>query len=71
MLRVLDVGPKAPADLSAHLRSVADAVDRGEVTAVVIATLGKEYEFHHGGSLSKCLELATLLQWRCLERFKC
>lgn len=69
MLRVLEVGPKAPSDLSAHLRSVADAVDRGEIVAAVLATMGKEYEFHYGGSLSQCLELATLLQHRCAERF--
>lgn len=67
----LDVGPKAPADLSRNLRDIADAIDRGEVTALVAGLVyNGGYEFVYGASYSACLELATLLQHRCIEKFK-
>ncbi len=69
MLSLIDAGPRAPADLSERLREIADAVDRGEIVAAVIATAGKEFEFHFSGSLRECLELATLLQSRSVERY--
>lgn len=67
----LDVGPKAPADLSRQLREIADAIDRGEITALVaglVRTSG--YDFVYGASYRDCLELAALLQYRCLRRYE-
>jgi hypothetical protein len=70
-LIALNAGPKAPSGLSAELRSLADAIDRGEVTSVVAAYVnGGHFDFVYGASLSSGLELATLLQHRCIERFK-
>ncbi|HEU4344770.1 MAG TPA: hypothetical protein VFU31_24745 [Candidatus Binatia bacterium] len=70
-LNVILWKPKAPADLSAQLREIADAVDRGEVTALVAAmTRGKEFSFVYGASIRDGLELATLLQHRSVERYK-
>ena len=64
-------GQKAPDNLAADLRKIADAVDRGEITAMVAAFVEKgEYSFHYAASISSGLELATLLQHRCLERYK-
>lgn len=69
-VRPLASPPKLPADTSAHLRALADRVDRGEVTALVIAMVdGGSYEFLMPSPLSKSLELATLLQHRCINKF--
>lgn len=67
----LDVGPRAPSDLSASLREVADAIDRGEVTSLVAAMVrGGEFSFVYGAGVRDGLELATLLQARSLERYR-
>lgn len=67
----LNAGPKAPPDLSREVREIADAIDRGEVTALVAALVrGSEFSFVHGASIRDCLELATLLQARCIERYR-
>lgn len=67
----LDVGPKAPADLSAQLREIADAIDRGEVTALVASMVrGNDFSFVYGASIRDGLELSTLLHHRCVERYK-
>lgn len=68
-LRVLDSGPRAPASLAADLRAIADAVDRKEVVALVAAYMGKDYTFLYGASVRDGLELATLLQNKCLQRY--
>ena len=70
-LVLLDVGPRAPSGLSAQLREVADAVDRGEVTALVAGMVrGNEFSFVYGASIRASLELATILQARCIDRYK-
>lgn len=67
----LNAGPKPPSDLARQLRDIADAVERGEVVDLVAAYMQTgAYEFLYGTSLSTGLELATLLQHRCIERFK-
>ena len=70
-LVVLDSRPKAPKDLAAELRKAADAVDRGEITALVAAYKeGTEFVFIYGASIRDCLEFATILQHRCIERYR-
>lgn len=67
----LNAGPKAPEDLSRILRELADAVDRGEITALVAAyTHGSEFKIQHSASIRDGLELATLLQSKCLKRYE-
>lgn len=67
----LDAGPKAPSDLSRILRELADAVDRGEITALVAAyTQGTDFKIQHSASIREGLELATILQSRCLKRYE-
>lgn len=67
----LNVGPRAPSDLSAQLREIADAIDRGEVTALVASMVrGNEFSFVYGASIRDSLELATILQSRCIERYR-
>lgn len=62
---------RAPPGLAAELHFLIDAIDRGEVTSMVIAYTHKnEYEFIHGASVKDALELATLLQYRCLKRYE-
>jgi hypothetical protein len=68
---LLDAGPKAPSDLSRQLRDIADAVDRGEVTGLVAGYFsGNEFEFLYGASIRGCLELATILQYRCIRKYE-
>lgn len=67
----LDVGPKAPSDLSKQLREIADAIDRGEITALVAGLVRSNgYDFVYGASYKDCLEIASLLQYRCLKRYE-
>ena len=67
----LNAGPRAPADLSKQLRDLADAIDRGEITALVAAMVrGQEFEFVYGASIRDGMELATLLQARSIERYR-
>lgn len=67
----LNAGPKAPDDLSRILRELADAVDCGEITSLVAGYVkGEKYEFQHSASVKDGLELATLLQYRCIKRYE-
>ncbi len=66
----LNAGPKAPSDLSAQLRKLADAVDRNEVTGMVGAYIENgAYQMLYGSSLTDALVLAALLQNCCIRRF--
>lgn len=70
-LVALNAGPRAPADLPEKLRALADAVERGECTAAVAASVkGGSFEFIYGASIRDSLELATILQARCIERYR-
>lgn len=70
-LVALKAGPKAPPDLADQFRRLADAIERGEVTAAVVACIkGGEFEFVYGASIRDCLELATIMQARCIERYR-
>lgn len=62
---------KIDAELSRTLREIADAVDRGEVVEMVASYIHEnEYKFVYGASLADCLVLVSLLQHRCVQRFK-
>lgn len=61
---------RAPSDLSAQLRALADAVDQGCITGLVAAYVRMgEYEMLHSASLSESLVMATLPQRQCADRF--
>ncbi len=69
-LVVATFGDKAPAGLADDLRALADSVDRGEVTKVVVGASGSDYEFIYGASLQDCVTLSALLHWRCMRRME-
>ena len=57
-------------DLSKMLRELADKVDRGEVENFVCAYENNgEYEFLFPSSLVNSLLLASLLEFRCKQKF--
>jgi hypothetical protein len=63
-------GKKAPANLSADLRALADAVDRGEITDLTAAYIQNDtYSMLYASSNRTCLELATLLRRSCEDKF--
>lgn len=63
-------GKQACGDLSAQLRAMADAVDRGEIVDFVAAyTERGEYETFYASALDQSLVLASLLHRRCVDRF--
>lgn len=67
----LDARPKAPNGLADDLRALADAVDKGECTGAVVASVkGGEWEFIYADSLVDCLVMATLLQQKCIDRLR-
>jgi hypothetical protein len=62
-------GKQAPADLSMHLRDLADAVDRGEITSLIAAFVQDDnYEFMFAASRQEAIVLTTLMQHRNIER---
>ena len=62
-------GDQPPRDLAENLRSLADAVDRGEVTSLVAAYVEDDsYSFMFGASLKDAIFLTALLQKRNLDR---
>lgn len=70
-LHTITPARKLPADTAAALRLLADQIDSGLVTSIVIAAVaGDTYEFHMPSSLHDSLVLASLLQTRCLEGFR-
>jgi hypothetical protein len=71
-LTLLNAPQKAlPADLPQALRNLASRVECGEVTEMVIAYVaGDEYEYMFPSSLTESLLLATLLQARCIDRYR-
>lgn len=63
--------PKVDLELVKTLREIADAAERGEAVDLVAAyTHANEYKFVYGASLTDSLVLVSLLQSRCVERFK-
>lgn len=58
-----------PADFAAELRALADRIDAGEIKAFVGMAVAENYESLFPSSLQDSLELASLLQARCVARF--
>lgn len=70
-LVVLNAGPRAPSDLSANLRALADAVDAGSVADVIYAyDDGDALHTGIGTSLRNGLWLATNLHQAIVERMR-
>lgn len=64
-------GRRAPDDLPGILRELADAAERGEVTAMVMASVRNgSYEIGMSASLEQSLVLATLLHTRTVDKFR-
>lgn len=64
-------GRRAPDDLPAILRDLADAAERGEVKGMVMAAIKDgEYDIGFSASLEDSLVLATLLHTRAVDRFR-
>lgn len=75
MLNVIEGGfgktPAQDSDLAKCLRDVADAVERGEVTELVMAFIhGDNYVFEYCAPFSGGVVLATMLQANCLDRMR-
>lgn len=50
---------------------MADRVDAGEITDVVIGyVMNGNYEFTYGASISECIVISTLLQQNCIDRMR-
>lgn len=65
------VKKKAPSDLSAELRALADAVDRGEILDMIGAyTQNGSYCFLYGASLIDGIVMSSMLQANCLNRMR-
>jgi hypothetical protein len=63
-------GKKAAANLSADLRELADAVDRGEIVDLCAAYIQNDnYAMLYAASNRVCLELSTLLQRSCEDKY--
>lgn len=64
-------GPKAPDDLPQVLREMADAAERGEITAFVGAVVRKgDFELNFSASIVEGLTLSTLLHKRSIDKFE-
>jgi len=62
-----------PADLPQELRNLASRVECGDVTEMVVAYCSGsdgDYEYMFPSSLQESLLLATLLQARCIDRYR-
>jgi hypothetical protein len=72
-MKVIDggFGKHAPDDLSERLREMADEVDEGEITGMIVAYVHKgNYSFMFGTSLSESILLATLMQQESIDRMR-
>lgn len=70
-IKTVQFGQKAPDGMAKALRDLADAVDRGEVTKFIGAWVqGESYCFQLDASLQDALVLATLMQTKCLDKFR-
>ncbi len=62
---------RAPEGLSTTLRDLADRVDAGQVTDMVIAYVDADcYEFVYAASKINCIAMSSMLQRQCLDRMK-
>lgn len=70
-VRLVPAGKRAPDDLGAQLRELADQADRGEIEALVLAaTISGVYEMRHACSIADGLVLANLLHDSALRKFR-
>jgi hypothetical protein len=70
-VKEVQFGPRVPDDLPGILRELADAAERGEITAFVGAYLRNgEYWTQHSANLRDGLVLADLLHARAMEKFR-
>lgn len=64
-------GKKACSNLSADLREMADAVDRGEILDLIsVYVQNDNYTFLYGTSISYAVTLSSLLQQQCINRMR-
>lgn len=64
-------GSRAPSDLANTLREMADAVERGNITALVAAYVeNDEYLFTYGTSMTEAVVLSSMLQDQSIQRMK-
>lgn len=71
VFELVKAGPRAPGDLSARLRELADAADRGEVIDLIAAyTHNGNYCFLYGAGLSDSIVLSAMLQTNCIDRMR-
>lgn len=70
-VRKLEALPALPPDLPARLREMADDVEAGRVTAMIVGyVFDGVYEFLWPSSLNDCLTIATLAQASALDRMR-
>jgi alkanesulfonate monooxygenase SsuD/methylene tetrahydromethanopterin reductase-like flavin-dependent oxidoreductase (luciferase family) len=64
-------GKQAPSDLSQRLRELADEVDEGLITGMIVGFVHEgNYSFLWGASLSESLILAALLQQTSIDNMR-
>lgn len=64
-------GKKAPANLAADLRAIADAVDRGEILDLVAVYVHQDqYQFLYGTNIAYAVTLTSLLQQQAVNRMR-
>ena len=71
VLSIVPNNPPVPSDLSANLRELADAVDRGEVHGLEMAFVRNGcYEFQHATTPGDAVILSSLLHASCVDRLR-
>ncbi len=64
-------GKQAPSDLSQRLREMADEVDNGQITGVIMGYVYEgDYNFLWGTSLSEAVVLAAMLQQLSIDHMR-
>lgn len=70
-LVALNAGPKPAHDLSARLRDLADAVDRGEILDLIAAyTEQGAYSFLYSASYHDSIVMSAMLHANCIDRMR-
>jgi hypothetical protein len=72
-MKVIDggFGKQAPDDLADELRQLADAVDRGDISGMIMAYVYKgDYSFAFGTSKAESILLAALMQQQSIDRMR-
>lgn len=70
-IKEVKFGKRAPEDLAQRLRELADEVDEGKITGMVVAYVHEDqYQFMFGASLSEAIVLTTLMQQTNIDRMR-